>query len=100
MLESIFVSLTGTSFRQSSTENLVLNNQENTSRSANVKLQIEKNGLDSLIEFKIVENKKSHILNEKRVKVPMLSQNFPVIVFNPPILLAVCITAPTASSHT
>ncbi len=85
IVESIFMSLTGDSFRYSENENLIQHGKD----ACFVKMQLQHESLEFESNFIIQNSKKERFLNKKKISSIDFSKKFPCVVFSPESLSAI-----------
>ncbi len=86
LLETLYLSINGGSFRPVTTVNFV---GANEIKKTFIETVIEKKQLESTIETKIENNRKNHFLNKKKASGSYLVKNFPCVLFSPDSLTAI-----------
>ncbi len=85
LLEALYISLTGSAFRQGDNETLLRYEQTY----AHTKVLVMQKELDLQISFRIQEDEKQHFLNEKKISKILLRQRFPIVLFSPDSLASI-----------
>ena len=86
LLEALYLSINGKSFRPSSTDNFIGFSEPQI---VFVQTEIEQKNLESRLETKIENSRKGHFLNGKRVSGTYLLKSFPCVLFSPESLSAI-----------
>lgn len=85
IVESIFLTLTGDSFRFAANENLIQHGQE----ISNIKMSLNHNDLIYESNISIQNTKKERLLNNKKISALDFSTKFPCVVFSPESLQSI-----------
>ena len=87
ILEAIYLSCSGQSFRPGKSENFV--NFRDSQKSAKIKANLSVDTLDYKVEMTLSKNDKSLLLNGKRTNPTKLLRNFGIVLFSPESLTAI-----------
>ncbi len=85
LLESIYISSRGKSFRTSKFEHILNNQNPNTL----IETIFRDEGLDSKIELRFSDTEKSLLFNGKKISTTLLAQKVPTVLFSPESLQAI-----------
>jgi DNA replication and repair protein RecF len=87
IVESIYALSKGKSFRTSDLNHLVKN--DSGSEGTRIFGEIFSDDTDKALELKIIDQQKTHTMNEKKLNALKIFKNFPVILFSPESLSAI-----------